>query len=129
MKTLLCLLFFSTSLSLFAQVVDPNVVSDLRRLKTSEEIGGAGNGGGALALAITRELNLTALNSGIDLVRLRSRYSLLVGNYNFEEGFSRAAHYYKNEHALLVNQSSWELLSTEEKNNLLLSLVQQIADE
>ncbi|MFY7994305.1 MAG: hypothetical protein ACOVP4_13490 [Bacteriovoracaceae bacterium] len=105
-----------------------NIDRDLALLR---DIGGAGNGGGGLALNISQAINRMAIEFGVKDIRSFSKsYRVLVGDYSFcdqiNEGCSIAAKYFSDHKALLVDKKTWVTLSPEERIIRLELLMREI---
>ncbi|MFZ4715081.1 MAG: hypothetical protein ACOYL6_15275 [Bacteriovoracaceae bacterium] len=104
--------------SMFAMAQSNNIERDLNAL--SKDVGGAGNGGGQIALEVGRAVNNMALQNGVaNIPGFASSYRILVGDYNFCDNLASvcdiAARFYPLHKALLVDKKTWVTLSNEEK--------------
>lgn len=123
----LCLIFLMAGFSFAQTQKESTIQRDLRLLRG----GGAGNGGGSLALNITASINSIALQQRIrDLGQFRSSYTTLVGGYQFcgddVENCQISIKFYPSHKAVLVDKKGWNQLEGEEQTAKLEEIVREI---
>jgi len=94
--------------------LDPNIEESINSLNL---VGGAGNGGGGIALQIARKVNRLALHRGYN--HISTDLKVLVGKYNFCSDLMPdckiTARFYSGYQILLVDHDNWFKLDNNQR--------------
>ncbi|OFZ26704.1 MAG: hypothetical protein A2381_17075 [Bdellovibrionales bacterium RIFOXYB1_FULL_37_110] len=104
--------------------IDPNIEESLGTLSL---VGGAGNGGGSIALQIARDVNRLALRRGYN--HISTDLKVLVGKYNFcsdlKPNCNITARFYSGYQILLVDHNNWVKLDDNQRANYFYDLLRE----
>jgi len=109
-----------------------NIKRDLKLLDgPGDSVGGAGNGGGGLAINISQTVNRIAMHMGLKDIRGFSKsYRLLIGDYNFcgqnIKNCDTSVQFFSSHRALLIDKKTWVKLTNDEKLMNLEMMVREI---